>query len=106
MVHLYRPDFPHRFSANGSFVSICTLCRTAVATAKTEAELAQHERNHKCNRGLPISRIPLRIESRAFLSICESLKTVASRVACSWQIPAANRPGERAVRRETFQADS
>jgi hypothetical protein len=49
MVHQYRPNFPHRFNADGSYDSICTLCHLTVATAKTEAHLLQHERSHKCD---------------------------------------------------------
>ncbi|MGD0914443.1 MAG: hypothetical protein ABR928_21325, partial [Terracidiphilus sp.] len=39
----------HRFNADGSFDSICTLCLETVATAKIEAELSRHERVHVCN---------------------------------------------------------
>jgi hypothetical protein len=49
MVHQYTPDFPHRFNADGSFDSICTLCHMTVATAMIEADLSQHERVHVCN---------------------------------------------------------
>lgn len=49
MVHQYKPDFPHRFNADGSFDSVCTLCHMTVATAKIEAELSKHERVHVCN---------------------------------------------------------
>jgi hypothetical protein len=49
MVQQFWPNFPHRFNADGSYDSICTLCQMTVATAKTEAELYQHERRHECN---------------------------------------------------------
>ena len=49
MVHQFKPNFPHRLSADSSFDSICTLCLQTVATAKNEGELLQHERSHKCD---------------------------------------------------------
>jgi hypothetical protein len=49
MVQNFRPNFPHRLNADGSYRSICTLCRVEVATAKAESELSLHEQNHKCN---------------------------------------------------------
>ena len=49
MFQQFRPNFPHRLNADGSYNSICTLCRITVATAKAEKELAPHEQNHKCN---------------------------------------------------------
>jgi hypothetical protein len=49
MVHQFSPSFPHRLNADGAFHSICTLCRVTVATTKTKAELARHEKSHECN---------------------------------------------------------
>jgi hypothetical protein len=49
MVQQFRPNFPRRLNPDGSYYSICTLCRLTVATAKTEDELAQYERCHECN---------------------------------------------------------
>jgi hypothetical protein len=49
MVHQYMSNFPHRFNADGSYDSICTLCHMTVAKAKVEAELFQHERTHRCS---------------------------------------------------------
>jgi len=48
MLQQDRPNFPHRLNADGSYNSICTLCRLTVATANPESELAHHEQNHKC----------------------------------------------------------
>jgi hypothetical protein len=41
--------FAHRFNENGSYDSICTGCLLTLSTAKTEADLAQHERSHVCD---------------------------------------------------------
>jgi hypothetical protein len=49
MVQQFWPNFPHRLNADGSYDSICTLCRLTVATAKAEDDLARHERKHECN---------------------------------------------------------
>jgi hypothetical protein len=49
MVHQFRPSFPHKLNADGTYLSICTLCRVTVATAKTEAELARHDQSHECD---------------------------------------------------------
>jgi hypothetical protein len=49
MVHQYRPNFPHRFNADGTFDSICTLCHLTVASVQIEAELVRYEQRHKCN---------------------------------------------------------
>lgn len=49
MVRQFMPNFPHRLNADGEYDSICTLCHMTVATAKTEYELAHHERKHGCN---------------------------------------------------------
>ena len=49
MVHQFRPSFPKVLSADGTYHSICTLCRLTVASAKSEAELAHHEQSHECN---------------------------------------------------------
>jgi hypothetical protein len=49
MVQQFRPNFPHRLNANGTYDSICTKCHLTIATVKAENELAQHERNHECN---------------------------------------------------------
>ena len=59
MVHQYRPNFPHRFNADGSYDSICTLCHVAIATVRIEAELSQHEHNHKCSQGVSTRQIAL-----------------------------------------------
>jgi hypothetical protein len=48
MVHQYTPNFPHRFNADGTYDSICTLCHLTVASVKIEAELSQHEQSHIC----------------------------------------------------------
>jgi hypothetical protein len=50
MVYQYRPNFPHRFNEDGSYDSICTVCHLTVARTTVEAELAQHEQEHTCNR--------------------------------------------------------
>jgi hypothetical protein len=49
MVHQFWPSFPHKLNADGTYCSMCTLCRVTVATAKTEAELARHEQRHECD---------------------------------------------------------
>jgi hypothetical protein len=49
MVQQFRPNFPHRLKADGSYESICTLCHLTVATAGTEAALLHQELNHTCN---------------------------------------------------------
>jgi hypothetical protein len=49
MVHQFRQPFPHRFNADGSYDSICTVCQMKVASAKIEVELSQHERDHACD---------------------------------------------------------
>ena len=43
------PTFPHRLKEEGSYDSICAGCLLTLATAKIEADLAQHERNHVCD---------------------------------------------------------
>jgi hypothetical protein len=103
MVHQYRPNFPHRFNADGSYDSICSLCRLAVATARIEAELSQHERNHKCGLDASTPRIRLPIQSKALLSFFRGLTATASWVAYPWRVPAAIWPGKRPVRDEGLQ---
>jgi hypothetical protein len=49
MVHQYMPNFPHRLNPDGSYDSVCTLCLSTVATAKSERELTPHEKNHICD---------------------------------------------------------
>ena len=49
MVHQFQSNFPHRFNADGSYDSICTLCHLTVATVKIEDDLARHEQGHVCN---------------------------------------------------------
>jgi hypothetical protein len=103
MVHQYRPNFPHRFNADGSYDSICTLCRLAVATTRIEAELSQHEQNHKCGLDASTPRIRLSIQSKDLLSFCRRLKATASWVAYPWRVSASIRPGKRSVRDEGLQ---
>jgi hypothetical protein len=43
-----KQSFPHRFNANGSHDSICTMCLATVATVQNESELAGHESTHVC----------------------------------------------------------
>jgi len=74
MVHQYRTNFPHRLNPDGSYDSICTLCRLAIATVRIEADLSRHEHNHKCSQGVSTPRIPLRLQSTALLSFCSCLK--------------------------------
>ena len=97
MVHQYKPNFPHRFNADGSYDSICTLCRLTVATARIEAELSQFEHNHACNPGISTPRGFLRLPSAALLSICGRLKATACWMVWPWRVPAAIRLGERPV---------
>jgi hypothetical protein len=41
--------FPHRRNRDGSFDSVCLKCLLTIAKAKTEADLAKHDRYHACN---------------------------------------------------------
>jgi hypothetical protein len=67
MVHQYTPNFPHRFNADGSYDSVCTLCHLTVARVKTEAELSQHEQSHTCKplRELVVSEYRLKVNQVA-----------------------------------------
>jgi hypothetical protein len=47
------PLYAHRRNSDGSHDSICTLCYATVATARSEAHLAQHEHDHVCNSYWP-----------------------------------------------------
>ena len=49
MVHQFPSNFPHEFNEDGSFDSICADCHSTVARADTEADLALHERSHRCD---------------------------------------------------------
>ena len=49
MVLTLPPFFPHRRNRDGSFDSICLKCLLTIANAKTEADLAKHDRYHVCN---------------------------------------------------------
>jgi hypothetical protein len=49
MVLTRLPFYPHRRNRDGSFDSICLKCLLTIATAKTEIELATHEKVHVCN---------------------------------------------------------
>jgi hypothetical protein len=40
--------YPHRRNRDGSFDSICLNCFATLATARTEPELFEHDRNHVC----------------------------------------------------------
>jgi hypothetical protein len=41
--------YPHRSNGDGSFDSICFTCFATVVYAKTEAELAEYDKNHVCD---------------------------------------------------------
>jgi len=41
--------FPHRYNADGSYDSICTVCFITIAKARDEQELAQSEAEHVCD---------------------------------------------------------
>jgi hypothetical protein len=45
--------YPHRRNRDGSFDSICLTCFATLATARTEPELLEHERNHNCKFSTP-----------------------------------------------------
>jgi hypothetical protein len=47
---------------DGSFESICVICRATIANSKDEAELAEYERNHVC-----AERCSRRSEQRSLL---------------------------------------
>jgi len=74
MVYQYRPNFPRRFNADGSFDSICTLCRLPVAMGRSEADLSQYEQNHKCSPSISTPRMSLRFQSIALLNFCGRLR--------------------------------
>jgi len=61
MVHQWRTNFPHRFNADHTYDSICTICHMTVARERNEAELAQHEQSHSCSplRLYQLSEYPL-----------------------------------------------
>jgi hypothetical protein len=42
------PAFPHRQNGDGSFDSIGLACLLTITSAKMEAELTKHEKNHVC----------------------------------------------------------
>jgi len=42
--------FPHRHNRDGSHDSICRSCYATVASVQNEADLAQHEQDHVCDR--------------------------------------------------------
>jgi hypothetical protein len=48
MVLTLPPFFPHRRNRDGSFDSICLKC-LLTANARTEADLAKHDKYHVCN---------------------------------------------------------
>jgi hypothetical protein len=50
VLQLIYTDFPHRRNPDGTFDSICKLCFATIATRDTEAELAEAERAHNCQR--------------------------------------------------------
>jgi hypothetical protein len=41
--------FPHRRNRDGSFDSICLKCLLTIASSRTEADLAKHDKHHVCN---------------------------------------------------------
>jgi hypothetical protein len=41
--------FPHRRNADGTFDSICMNCFLTVSHSKSEAELAESDKNHICD---------------------------------------------------------
>jgi hypothetical protein len=49
--------FPHRHNRNGSHDSICISCYATVASVQNEADLAQHEQKHVCDRSLLITLV-------------------------------------------------
>ena len=50
----------HRRNHDGSFDTICTICFATVARSKSEAALAEYERNHTCDLAVLAAReIPL-----------------------------------------------
>ena len=49
MVLTLPPFFPHRRNRDGSFDSICLKCLLTIANARTEADLAKHDKYHVCN---------------------------------------------------------
>ena len=106
MVHQYKPNFPHRFNSDGSYGSICTLCRLTVATERTEAELCQHERNHKCNPCVSTPRMPLCVKPTILLSLCRRIEATASWVASSWNLSTDRLSGEMSLRENKMRADT
>jgi hypothetical protein len=49
MVLTLPPFFPHRRNPDGSFDSICLKCLLTIASSRTEADLAKHDKYHVCN---------------------------------------------------------
>jgi len=43
------PFFPHRRNRDGSVDSICLKCLLTIASSRTEADLAKHDKYHVCN---------------------------------------------------------
>ena len=58
MVLTLPPFFPHRRNRDGSIDSICLKCLLTIATARNEADLDLHDKNHIC--------LPLILSQRAF----------------------------------------
>jgi hypothetical protein len=48
-------DLMHWRRFDGSFDSICVICRATIANSKDEADLAEYERSHVCP-DMPFSR--------------------------------------------------
>ena len=53
MVYEQLAFYPHRHNKDGSFDSICLSCFATIATANTEAELAEYDKSHVCTREMP-----------------------------------------------------
>lgn len=108
MVYQYRPNFPHRLNADGSYNSICTLCHMTVARTKIEAELSQYEQNHKCSlvRFDQLREHSRSLQSTAFLSFCRRLRIATFWVACPWRVLTDIRGDERPVQGKALSSDS
>lgn len=48
----YANPYPHRRNEEGSYDSICRNCFATVVRAKSESELAEHEKAHVCDPNL------------------------------------------------------
>ncbi len=47
---LYCPIlYPHRKTADGSYISFCPACFAPIARSKVETELAEQDKRHVCN---------------------------------------------------------